>query len=92
MPTPMIRVRARGDGALPLVDVESGALLRGRFAGRAPHAEHPAALPGAPLPKGELVAANAYYLKAVEHGDLELVDEGDDETPAPAAAAKKGGR
>jgi hypothetical protein len=32
MPTPMIRVRARGDGALPLVDVESGALLRGRFA------------------------------------------------------------
>lgn len=75
--TPMLRVRAVGGGALPLVDPESGATLRGRFAGRARHPSNPFLAPGAPLDAGELLPATPYYLKALEQGDLELLPEQD---------------
>lgn len=75
--TPMLRVRAVGGGALPLVDPETGATLRGRFAGRAKHPTNPMLAPGEPLEQGESLPAIPYYLKAVEQGDLELVADAD---------------
>ena len=56
-----LRIRAVGDLLLPLIDA-NGATLKGRYAGRDKT--------GAPLPDGELVAQNSYYVRAAARGDV----------------------
>lgn len=56
-----LRIRAVGDLLLPLVNA-SGATLKGRYAGRDKT--------GAPLPDGEIVEQNSYYIRAADRGDV----------------------
>lgn len=63
MPT-MIRVRARGEGHVPLR--HDGAEVRGRLAGRAPN--------GAPEAM-TVDNRDHYYTPSIQAGDLELVEE-----------------
>lgn len=63
---PRMRVRATS-GHFPLYDSATGTLYRGRFCGRDRD--------GAPLPDGEWVPAESYYVRGVLDGSLELLEE-----------------
>lgn len=65
MATLTLRVRAKGEGRLPLIDSETHSVIMGRFCGR--DRDHN------PLPEGEIVPAISYYHQAVALGDLEIV-------------------
>src|SRR4051812_27347687 len=67
-----LRVIALGESRLPFVDPE-GREVRGRHAGRDRSGK----------PAAEEVPENAYYLRAIDHGDLELAPE---VPPSPAPA------
>jgi hypothetical protein len=70
-----IRVRAKGTGLLALIDADGYVLLG------ASYAQHRwAGRDNAGNPMIESVPEHAYYHRAIQHGDLELV--GDESAPA----------
>ena len=70
-----IRVRAKGTGLLALIDADGYVLLG------ASYAQHRwAGRDSAGNPKAESVPDHAYYHRAIQHDDLELV--GDEDAPA----------
>lgn len=79
MATPMIRVRALGDGTLPHVDESSRGTKRARAVGRDAK--------GVPCP--ELVADVAYYRRSIRRGELEIVSL-EEPTESPAAPSSVG--
>jgi hypothetical protein len=64
--TRTLRVRAVGDGLLPLIHPDGGTVM-GRYCGRDRD--------GKPLAAGELVPADAYHLRAIAEGALVELDE-----------------
>lgn len=75
-----LHVRAVGDLRVSLV-APDGALLRGRYAGRAPD--------GSPLPDGERLPACAHYANALRRGELDLFTSASAASATPTASAKK---
>jgi hypothetical protein len=64
-----MRVRAVVGRPPIALTTPEGVTVMGRWAGRDSN--------GNPLPEGQLVPKNAYYLRAVGRGDLELVEDGE---------------